>query len=88
MPDLHPDATKLSSFVASFVLTTAKDLAVRVAAARKLKLPADRPVLEVLIWMKFGGTPSILFGAGPDRFCARSAQKRQRETLRKFFFVR
>jgi len=64
MPDLHPDATKLSSFVASFVLTTAKDLAVRVAAARKLKLPADRPVLEVLIWMKFGGTPSILFGAG------------------------
>ena len=31
------------------------------------------------------GTPSIFFGAGPDRFWARSAQKRERETLRKFF---
>jgi len=30
------------------------------------------------------GTPSILFGADPDRFWARSAQKRERETLRKF----
>ena len=34
------------------------------------------------IWMKFGGTPSILFGAGPDRFWA---QKREWEILRKFF---
>jgi len=34
------------------------------------------------------GTPSILFKAGPDRFWARSAQKRERETetLRKFCF--
>jgi len=39
------------------------------------------------IWMKFGGTPSILFGAGPDRFWARSAQKRERETLRNFCFL-
>ena len=31
------------------------------------------------------GTPSILFGAGPDRFRAQSAQNRQRESLRKFF---
>ena len=30
------------------------------------------------------GTPSTLFGSGPDRFWARSAQKRERETLRKF----
>jgi len=30
------------------------------------------------IWMKFG--------AGPDRFWGRSAQKRERETLRKFYF--
>ena len=33
------------------------------------------------------GTPSTLFGAGPDRFWARSAQKRERETLRKFCFL-
>jgi len=32
------------------------------------------------------GTVSILFGAGPDRFWARSVQKRERETLRKLFF--
>ena len=32
------------------------------------------------------GTRSILLGAGPDRFWARSAQKRERETLRKFCF--
>jgi len=32
------------------------------------------------------GTPSILFGAGPGRFWARSAQKWERETLRKFCF--
>ena len=32
------------------------------------------------------GTPSILFGAGPDRFWARSAQKRERETFRNFCF--
>ena len=41
------------------------------------------------IWMKFGEVLSILLGAGPDRFWAQSAQKRERETLRKFcFFVR
>jgi len=35
------------------------------------------------------GTPSIFFGAGPDRYWARSAQKREWESLRKFcFFVR
>ena len=28
------------------------------------------------IWMKFWGTPSILFGAGPDRFWARFVQNR------------
>jgi len=32
------------------------------------------------------GTPSILFGAGRGRSWARSAQKRERETLRKFCF--
>jgi len=31
------------------------------------------------------GTPSILSGAGPDRFWARSAQKRERESEQKFF---
>jgi len=31
------------------------------------------------------GTLSILFAAGPDRFWARSALKRERETLQKFF---
>jgi len=35
------------------------------------------------------GTPSTLFGTDPGRFWARSAQKRERESLRKFcFFVR
>jgi len=38
------------------------------------------------IWMKFGELPSILFEAGPNRFWARSAQKRERESLRKFGF--
>jgi len=43
------------------------------------------------IWMKFGETPSILFGAGPDRFWERSAHAEARardlaEVL--FFFVR
>jgi len=38
------------------------------------------------IWMKFGELPSILFGAGPDRFWARSTQNRERETLWKFCF--
>ena len=38
------------------------------------------------IWMKFGELPSILFGAVPDRFWARSAQKREQETLQKFCF--
>jgi len=38
------------------------------------------------IWMKFGELPSILFGAGPDRFWARSAQKQERERLWKFLF--
>ena len=33
------------------------------------------------------GTPSILFRAGPDRFWARSARKRERESLRKFCFI-
>jgi len=33
------------------------------------------------------GTPSMLFGAGPDRIWARSAQTRERETLRKFCFL-
>jgi len=37
------------------------------------------------IWMKFGELPSILFGAGPDRFWVRSAQKREQETLWKFY---
>jgi len=31
------------------------------------------------IWMKFGELLSILSGAGPDRFWARSAQRRERE---------
>ena len=37
------------------------------------------------IWMKFRELLSILFGAGPDRFWARSALKQERETLQKFF---
>jgi len=37
------------------------------------------------IWVKFGGTPSILFGAVPDKLWARSAQKREREPKFCFF---
>ena len=37
------------------------------------------------IWMKFRELLSILFGAGPDRFWAQSTQKRERESLWKFF---
>ena len=62
-------------------LHTSHPLVNNVNHDRELLLLGDEADFDE-IW----GTPSMLFGAVPDKLWARSAQKRQREREPKFFF--